>query len=881
MTDHRRTTSNEQRATPPQWAQRFIEWYCRPELAEDLIGDLNEYFERNVEKIGVRRARIIYVIDAFKFCRTYTVRTVRFINLFISWIMIGSYIKTSTRNVMRNKLFSAINIVGLAISMSVGLLLIAFLHDLRSYDDFHKDHDRIYRITNLPTFNKEHSSKFASTSVKTGKLIHDKVSGVEAVTLMRNGFGGDAKIDDNVIPISGFYAEPEFLEVFTFPLLEGNVATALKDPYSIVLTEKSAKKLFGNEDALGKVITFDTLQYNVTGVMKDVPFFSHMTFECLASFSTIETLMANDKNFMKWTSMWSNYVYLLLPEQANLPAIQAQLDAIAAEENKADENTVIQLQLLPLKGIVLGEDLSNTIGRQMPAIVVWIIGGLALVVILSACFNYTNLSIARSMRRFKEVGLRKVIGANRNQVRMQFLAEAIVVSLAALVFSFVMFLIIRPQFLGMAPELAELVKLEVTIPMALSFVFFAIVVGVLAGFLPAVFLSKISITNALRDASSIKVFKRVSFRRVLVVVQYTLTLMFITATFIGYVQYKKILAFDLGFNTENILNVRLQGNKPEIITKELSEIPEVTAISKSGMITSVGNYYGGHMKYKDSRDSALVWYNAVDENYLPVHGHKLIAGTNFIGRPNTPEAATEIIVNEKLLKRFNMGEPMNALGEELTLDGKKLKVVGVMKDYHYGKVDSKIDPVIFKYWNEKDNGYLNLKIQSNDIVATMGKIESAWKGVDKVHPIDATFYTEAIEKAYGEFSAMIKIIGFLSFLAISIASMGLFGMVVFTTETRLKEIGIRKVMGAGSGNLVVLLSRGFLLLLAISAVIALPLTYLFFENVLLTNFPFHDPVGVPELFAGLLAVLLIAFIMIGTQTMKAARSNPAQVLKSE
>jgi putative ABC transport system permease protein len=876
---------------PPSWAQRFVEWYCKPGLAEDLTGDLNEYFERNVRSIGPRRAKLIYIIDAFKFFRSYTVRRPKFINLFINWIMIGSYIKTSGRSLVRHKLFSSLNIVGLAISMSVGLLLIAFMLDLHSYDRFNKNGERIYRITNIATFNREQGGKFASTSIKTGKLIREKVTGVEEVAIMRNDFSQDAKVGDNILPIKGFWAEPSLFRIFTFPMLEGNPETALKDPYSIVLTETAAKKLFGNEAALGKAVKFDTLDYQVTGVMKDVPFFSHITFEALVSFSTVDQKSKNDKRFDAWASMFSNSVYLLLSENADMVSIQSQLDAIAKEENLAEENTKILLELLPLYKIVVGETLSRSmgpVGPHMPPVVLWIVGGLALVVILSACFNYTNLSIARAMRRFKEVGLRKAIGAGKSQVRQQFLAEAIIVSLAALLLSYFIFLVLRPQLINMAPEMQRLVKLDLTPSMVVAFIIFSVTVGVIAGFMPAIFFSKVSAINALRNVSSVKAFKHVSLRRALVVIQYTVTLIFITATAVGYVQYKNILAFDLGFNTQNILNINMQGNKPDALLKELSEMPEIAALSRSLIITSVGNAWGGNMKYKDSRDSALVLTNHVDENYLPVHGYELVAGGNFIARPTTSDAVTEVIVNEQVLKRFNIANnnPEKAIGEELTfsnfkVNGRKMTIVGVMKDFHYGKVDNLIGPVAFMPWTPEDRAIINAKIQSADMPATMAKIESTWKKIDRVHPFEAEFYDDAIENAYSEFSAMIKIIGFLSFLAISIASMGLFGMVVFATETRLKEISIRKVMGASSGNLIYLLSRGFLVLLSISALIALPVTYLFFENVVLTNFPYHTPVQVAELFVGLLAVLLIAFIMIGSQTMKAARSNPAEVLKSE
>ncbi|WP_232065220.1 ABC transporter permease [Rhodocytophaga rosea] len=874
---------------PPSWAQRFVEWYCKPGLAEDLIGDLNEYFERNVESIGPARAKLIYMIDAFKFFRSYTVRKPTFVNFFINWIMIGSYIKISARNLMRNKLFSSINIVGLAISMSIGLLLIAFVLDLHSYDRFHKNGERIYRITNVLTFNDE-QSKYASTSIKAGKLIREKMTGIEEVTIVRD-FSQDAKVGDKILPIEGYWAEPSLLRIFTFPMLEGNPETVLKDPYSIVLTEAAAKKLFGNESALGKAVQFDTLTYQVTGVMKDVPFFSHINFEALVSLSTAEQLNRNDKNFETWTSMGSNYVYLLLPPVANMASIQSQLDALAKEENRFDESTKIQLELLPLYKIVVGENLGDMRGSvqvHMPPVVLWILGGLALVVILSACFNYTNLSIARAMRRFKEVGVRKAIGAGKSQIRQQFLAEAILISLAALILSYFIFLVLRPQLINLAPEMQRTVKLELTPSMVLAFIVFSVTVGVIAGFMPALFFSKVSAINALRNVSSVKVFKHTTLRRALVLIQYTFTLIFITTTAIGYVQYKNILAFDLGFNTENILNIHMQGNKPEVLLKELSEIPEVTELSRSLIITSVGNAWGGFMKYKDSGDSALVLTNHVDENYLSVHEYKLIAGGNFKARPTTAKGVREVIVNEQVLKQFNIGngDPGKAIGEEITfssfaINGRKMTIVGVMKDFHYGKVDNLVGPVAFMYWTPENRGIINAKIRSTDMPATMAKIESVWKKIDRVHPFQAKFYDQEIEDAYSEMSSMIKIIGFLSFLTISIASMGLFAMVVFTTETRLKEIGIRKVMGASTGNLIFLLSRGFLWLLSISALIALPVTYFFFKKIVLTNFPYHTPVQITELFAGLLAVLLISFIMIGWQTMKAARSNPAKVLKSQ
>lgn len=805
--------------------------------------------------------------------------------------MLRSHIKTSIRNIKRNKLFSIINIVGLAVGMSVGLLLIAFTHDLLSYDKFNEKGSRIYRITSQANFKGGHSEKFATTSIKINTLLQEKVPGIEEIAMIRTEFSGDAEINGNVVPLTGFHVTPSVFRIFTMPMLKGDANSALDKPYSIVLTESSAKKLFGAGDALGKAIRLDSLDYQVTGIMKDMPFFSHLQFESLVSFSTIQSGIEKDQSLLKWSNVWQrNYLYLLLPENSRASDIQDRIEAICDDENRKDDEAEIHLSLLPLYDIVSGEELSSSIGPVMPKIVLWIVSGLALVVILSACFNYTNLSIARSMRRYKEVGLRKVIGAGQRQVRQQFLAEAVMVSLVALILSFGIFLVLRPQFMTIAPELLKMVKLEVTPFMTGMFVVFSVLVGIVAGFPPAMLFSRVSIISALRDASSIKVFKGLSLRRVLVAVQYTLTLMFITSTVIGYVQYKDILAFDLGFKTENILNIDLQKNKSEELINRLKAIPEVSGVSQSRLLTSVGNAWGGFLKYKNLNDSTLAFLNIVDENYIPLHEYELVAGQNFITRPITKDATSEIIVNEKTLKQLNIanGDPEKAIGEELLLNNGPLTIVGVIRDFHYGKLDSNIEPVVFTYLTpdafltrDKRDGLVNVRINTSEPLATMAKIQEVWKAVDPVHPFKAEFYDDSIEDAYRELSAMIKVIGFLSFVAISIASLGLLGMVVYTTETRIKEISIRKVLGATSGNLVLLLSRGFIIILAASAIIALPITYFFFENFVLTNFPFHEPIGIIELFGGFIAVLILAFIMIGSQTVRAAQNNPAQVLKGE
>lgn len=872
---------------PPKLAQRLLEWYCRADILEDLQGDLYEYFERNIKSKGPTYAKFIYWIDVLKFFRLYTVREPSFTNLYIYIIMISSYLKTFRRGLVRNKLFSFINIFGLAVSISVGLLVVALVLDLRSYDNLHLKKDRTYRVITEHTSGNKSKMELASTSVKAGKRIKETISGIEDITIMRQGFYGDAQVGENYLPLNATWADESFFKVFSFSLLKGDPASALKEPFSLVLTEKSAKKLFGDVEALGKTVKFDTVNYVVTGIAKDVGKLSHIRFDALVSFSSAEAAFKTDEYFYNWDSIWSNYVYLTLPPNTESDKLQANLSRLSAQENKAlNDNVTIKLNLQPLKDIAIGQNLSNSIGPHVSPVVLWILGGLALVIILSACFNYMNLSIARSLRRAREVGIRKIIGAPFGHIFGQFMTESIFTALLSLIFSFFLFLFLRQQFLDLDPHLSDLVPLDLSFKLIAYFILLAIGVGIVAGFFPALFFSRINALQVVKDNSKFKVFRHINIRKALIVVQYSLSLIFIATTLIGFRQYKGMLSFDLGFKTDNILNIRMQGQNADLLIKDLAEIPAVQATSKSLMITSLGSMHGNQLKYinpKDgSKDSAMIWMNMVDKNYLPIHQHKFASGSNFKISPKAGEES-EVIVNEQALKRFNIAKQnsQKALGEQVIVDNKKLTIVGVLKDFHYGTLEHKIEPVIFRYSDDPKASNVNVLIKSTDIPATMASIENAWRKIDKVHPIDAKFYNDQLEKTYAQFSVMVKGIGFISFLAICIASLGLFGMVVFTTEVRLKEIGIRKVLGATESGLIFLLSKGFLLLLGVAALVALPATYLFFDQIILPKLVYHLPMAFYEFVVPLLAVMLLASLLIGSQTLKAARTNPVKNLKIE
>jgi putative ABC transport system permease protein len=871
--------------SPPTWAAKLLVWYCKPELLEDLQGDLNEYFQRNIKSEGVRKAKLIYILDVFKFFRLYTVRKPEFVNLLINFFMIGSYIKTSGRSIVRNKLFSAINIFGLAISMSVGLVLIGTMSDIQSYDKFHKNYDNIYRVISRYEYLGDKGSNFmATTSLKAAKALQATFSAPEAVAILRRDFNGDIKYGEKIIPLNGYWANPDLFKVFSFELVKGNAATALIEPFSIVITQESAQKLFGNEDALGKIITYNNnRQYTISGILKDIPEFSHIQFDMLCSLSTREVTEKDSKDELTWDQIWNTWVYVLFPPDTDLKNFKANLDQLSTAEDRSVKNTHIELALQPMNNIMVSDNMGNQMGPVLGITLLWVFGGLSFVVILSACFNYTNLSVARSLKRSREVGIRKVIGAMRGHVMAQFVVEAIIISLCSLALAMLGFFILRPHFLSIEPEIQKMFTLQLSPLVIVYFILFAVMVGIAAGLFPSLFFANVQALKVLKNTSSFQGLNKITGRKVLIVIQYCISIILVCASIGVYRQYQHFVSFDLGFNTENILNIELQGNKASILKKEISELSEVKAISQSLMVTSVGNYYGTNIKYHGSpNDSSGVGYNSIDENYMPLHGHQLIAGRNFITKPDSAKES-EVIVNQQVLKRYNIGEqnPEKALGDVLRIDGQNLTIIGVMKDFQYGRANNQTSKEIVFRYKPADSRVMNVKIKSGDLLATHAKIEAIWKKVDSIHPFEAHFYNEQIEEAFAGLKATIKLAGFLAFLAICIASLGLLGMVVFTTEIRLKEISIRKVMGASEASLIYILGKGFILLLLIASLIGLPIIILFFEEVVFPKTANHAPLNILEMVIGVLTILGLALIMIGSQTLKVARSNPAEVLKAE
>lgn len=867
---------------PPKLGERFLSWFCKPELAEAISGDLIEDFNDHLSQYGHSKARIYYWYSLIRFLRPFAVK--KLFKTRINNIMFKNDLRSASRNLVKHKLFSFINIVGLGISMAICLLSISFITEIYSYDSFNTKGDRIFRLTSQyqrfgqPVFN------LASSSVYAGKRVQELFPGIEETTLLTYDFGGAAKTgNDDIVSIKGLWASGSFFSVFSYPLIEGNPQTALKEPYSIVLTEEAAIKIFGRTSVVGETVSFDgSGDYVVTGLLENTPTNSHLQFEALGSYSTKEIQERENPRFESWASPFLNYTYLLLSDADQRAPLEQMLERFSQEENAPLTDREIQLGLQPLNEVVVGTPLMNGIGFAIEEKTVLLVGGLTLIILLSACFNYANLALNRALRRMREIGIRKTMGATTKAIFRQFLVEALLISQISLAFAYLIFELIKQQVLSFDPEIQQSVSFDTSPKLYVYFVLFALIVGTLAGSFPALMLSKVGIVKGLKGTVSKSSSLRVFARKSLLLLQYALSLAFILAAIISNNQYKYALNYDLGYETEQIINIPLNGNDPQTAMNEFAKIPEVEAISRSFLTLGTGRYVEYVGRYDKTADSAVVHYNIVDDQYLPLHDFELIAGENF--RPaGEASSGNRIVVNETLLRQFGLGTPAEAIDELFTLSNTNYRIVGVVRDFHSLSLSEEIVPFAFIEGASLSRlpWKLNLKVNTHDLNSTMAKMEQAWNRLDTSQPLEAAFYGDQIKSTYSNFLSILSLVSALALVAISIATLGLLGMAVYTAETKLKEIGIRKILGAPLRHLSFIMTKGLLFPILLSILIALPVTYWVFSEYLLNEIAYRADIGLSELLSSVAIVLLLSILTIGSQTLKTTMANPADTLRSE
>lgn len=856
------------KTSPPRWADRFLEWYCHPDLLEEIQGDAYELYDREAKK-NKRKADFLFIWNVLRFFRLRNIKKSTSSHSTLNPDMLRNYIKVAVRNLYQYKYFSMLNVFGLAIGMSVSLMLIALVSYVNTYDNFHENKVNIYTIVSERTEGVEQLD-YATAPVLLAEKFAENPDVDEAVRI-RAGFSEEIKHAQGSMPLRGYYTEPGFLRVFTYTITQGNAVVALTKPNSIILTESAALRFFNTTDVLGK--TLESEQgglFEIGAVMKDHPINSHLKFEALVSLSTIPE--ATESVHDQWMHYDREYVYFLLREGGNIKRIQTELNTIA---QNIYTNLPIKatFETQHLSDITMGPDYRQAIGPkwEMSGMIAFAV--IAALILLPACFNYTNISIARALKRAKEIGLRKTMGGVRNQIFFQFITETVVITFFALGVSVLIFILARTEFQSMLVASSSL-DLSLTPKTILWFILFAFGTGIIAGVFPAIYFGGLNPIQALKS----KIHGRSSamrVRKVLTVFQFALSFGFILALVVFSRQYHYSMGFDFGFHKTNIINVPLQDAQPERLLAEFSQLAAVQSVTFASDVLGLG--YSTSWIKKSSNDSPEVSQVFVDPNYLPMFGLTLLAGRNF------PEEHWQherfIIVNEEFLKAYQLEQPVDAIGQTFNVDGTLLEIIGVVKNFHYAPLRFPIDKFLFRH-NPKHYTYAHLGINSNSPHTIFSILEDRWKNISE-HKMESHFFEDDLYEAYSMYRTLIKIIGFLGVLAITISLLGMLGMVVYTSETKAKEVSIRKVMGATVCNLTYLLSKDYLKLMLLAIVIGAPVTA-FLLNLIIPKIQYYSiNLTLWDVLVSTLVLVGTGLATIASQTIKTALTNPAETLRSE
>lgn len=803
--------------------------------------------------------------------------------------MIKSIFLTTLRNIFKHPVFSFINVFGLAVSMSLGLLIIVIIKEQYAFDNFHQDADRIYRINTKAIRTEGGSEDYASVPYTVGTAIRDGYSFAEEVVRINNNLNGDVTYQNITVPLHGFFTDPSFLSVFNFKLEKGNPATALNDPDGIVLTQETAKRLFGNSDPVGKIVAIHGYgNFTVKGVFEKFPGKTHLVFDAVGAttaLAAMEKKQAILPVLDNWNNYYTSYVYIKIKKGIRPAEVNAALTEIGRKNYKGRKletrDKAYAFYLQPLSKISPAPILSNNMGRALPELVLLFLSVLAFVILLMAGLNYTNLMIAKSLKRNREIGVRKVMGASRWQVFTQFVGESVVFALVSLIISYVLLQFLKQGFLQLHLVQEFSIGLKEDAGVYVYFILFAGAVGLLAGLLPAAYLSGFKPVLVLKDMLGSKSSSRKWLRKSLMVVQFTLSMVFIATVLMIYFQMKYLLKADYGINDKNILNVRLQGNDYNKLANEIKAVPGVQGI---GFVShSLGTFADYSDDYKrDKGEASIVMRDfRADANYIANLNIHFVAGRNFSANLSSTKEA-EVILNEKATHLFGFKNPIDAVGQQIYAeDSVLLNIVGVVRDFHFRPMNYEIGPMAFRY-RPQDFQIMSIAFETGTKDRINAAISPIWKKYDPVHPLQIELMRTEIDEAYERsgFTDILTIMQYVAFLSVVLACMGMLGMVMYSTQLRIKEVGIRKVMGAGIKDVTILLSRSFLWLIGIGILIGIPISYML-GNLFLQNFAYKISYGIWLIGAGVIITGFLGLVTICSQTIKAAISNPVKSLRTE
>ena len=787
--------------------------------------------------------------------------------------MFRNYLHVALRFILRNRRYSLINIFGLAFGMALSLLMFKYIYSEFTYDDFHQFKDQIYRVTLGDETTPNSGGIAAEATAGIGPSFLDDFPEVENMVRFSYSQSGFFTWQDKNIGVSRILnADSSVFDVFTFPLLYGNPESTLREPFTIVLTEETAHKIFNRTDVVGEVLKYNNeYDLKVTGVVKNSPANSHLRFNALISFTTLYAL---PNVYLDWNGGHSYYTYIQLIEGASVDELRAKLPAFTDRHINNDVGTAWSLYLEPLSDVHLYSNASTDWDSKGNLSKLYNFLLLSVFVLLIAAINFVNLSTAQSLKRAREVGLRKVVGANRRQLIMQFLGESLLLSFIALIFSFLLIELFEPAFnTVMQTNIKFFAHFDAVI--LLIVVTITLMTGLAAGSVPAFYISGFKPVISIKGLNLKK--GKPLLRDALVVFQFLISIIIIISTFVIYNQIHFMQKKGLGFNKENIVTIELPSEAAmrnvELIKSEFLKIPGVEMASASTALPGNGLTQNGYQP--EGMDHWIMSHVIdVDSDFLPMMGIEVTRGRNFIEGNKTDE--TTFLINETLAKQLGWENPV---GKKIMRNGEH-KIIGVVSDFHFAPLNQNIEPLIITN-NPWDYFYqVSLKINPNSTSGIIASLEDKWQQIQSGEPFTYSFLSEDIAANYTDESRIGTAFIYLSVISVIIACLGLFAQVSYSSEQRKKEIGIRKVIGATVKNIIFHLTGNFAKIVIIANIIAWPIAW-YVMSIWLNKYAFHIGIQWWIFVMVLVLSMLITTLTVFTNAWKVANDDPVKAIKYE
>jgi putative ABC transport system permease protein len=819
--------------------------------------------------------------------------------------MIKSYIKIAWRSMMKNKFFSIVNIFGLAVGLTCCMLIALYLHYETSYDNYHKNIDNLYQVGTTNIKKGEKDDKAPYTSPPVSAALKQEFPEITASTRLLNLFTDDVNLvqyapangdKKSFLEGHGFLADSSFFKMFTYNFIEGNANIALANPNSAVISETMAKKIFGDQPAINKVLRISSNMngdndYTVTGVFHPVNSPSHIDANFFLSFSGggMDKYLQKQGNDFARNNMF--YTYVLLKPGTNAVRLESKFAYFVKKYEANDLKRMGRDKkqfLTPVKDIHLSKDLTSNVTAPASRTYLFILASIAIFTLLIACINFMNLSTARSSKRSSEVGIRKVLGAEKSSLIRQFLGESVLTTFIAFLIAVLFTVLLLPVFNQVSGK-QIILSFAADKFLLLYFLLMALVTGLIAGSYPAFYLSSFNPVKVLKGklTNSLAV---VSIRKGLVIFQFIISVVLIIASVVIARQMNYMRTADLGFAKDQQIVIPLRTEASKAIynalkngTKSSAQIISVGASAYYPGITNPSDavFYRDGQSMNDAKHTRL---NYIDEDFLRTLDIKAVSGRLFSAQFKS-DTGNRIIVNERAIKELGFTTPQRAIGQNIHYDlqGKQYstQIVGVVKDFHYEDLHSPVTPYGFQLVDDKSQyNYLIVHAKAGNMTPVLKMIENLWHKYDQNDPFEYNFLDEQFQKNYDADNRLAAIVGYFTIIAILISCLGLFGLAAFSAEQRTKEIGVRKVLGASVSTIVSLLSVDFLKLIIVSIIIASPIAW-WAMNKWLQGFAYRKPIDWTIFAYTTIIAIIIGILTIGSQALKAAVANPVKSLRSE